>query len=68
VTLTGPGVHRDVPVGADGSYSVMVPAGKYTVVGHSPLYESGAGLCQAAGVVTVTSGHTTKADVLCQMK
>ncbi len=64
VTVTGPGVHRDVPVGADGSYSVMVPAGKYTVVGHSPLY---AGLCQAAGVVTVTSQHTTKADVLCQM-
>lgn len=67
VTLTGPGVHRDVPVGASGRYSVMVPAGKYTVVGHSPLYDGGAGLCQAATKVTVTSGHTTKADVLCQM-
>ena len=32
--------------------------------GHSPLY---GGLCQAAGVATVTSGHSTKADVLCQM-
>ena len=67
VTLTGPGVHRDVPVGASGNYAVMVPAGKYTVVGHSPLYGGGAGLCRAAGVVTVISGHTTKADVLCQM-
>jgi len=67
VTVTGPGVHRDVPVGASGSYSVMVPAGKYTVVGHSPLYQSGTGLCQAAGVATATSGHSTKADVLCQM-
>jgi len=45
----------------------MVPAGKYTVVGHSPIYESGAGLCRAAGVATVTGGHSTKADVLCQM-
>jgi hypothetical protein len=67
VTLTGPGVHRDVPVGASGTYSVVVPAGSYTVVGHSPLYESGAGLCQATGTATVTTGHTTRADVLCQM-
>jgi hypothetical protein len=37
------------------------------LVGHSPLYGSGTGLCQAAGVAMVTSGHTTKADVLCQM-
>jgi hypothetical protein len=67
VILTGPGVHRDMPVGASGTFSVMVPAGRYTVVGHSPLYGSGAGLCRAAGIVTVTSGHTTRADVLCQM-
>jgi hypothetical protein len=68
VTLTGPGVHRDVPVGATGSYSVMVPAGSYTVAGRSPLYGSGTGLCQATEVATVTSGHSTKADVLCQMR
>src|SRR5258708_685151 len=68
VTPTRPGVHRDVPIGASGTYSVVVPAGRYTVVGHSPLYGSGAGLCQATGVATVTSGHATKADVLCQMK
>ena len=64
VTLTGPGVHRDISIGASGTYSVMLPAGRYTVVGHSPLY---GGLCQAAGTATVTSGRTTKADVLCQM-
>ena len=67
VTLTGPGVHQDVSVGADGSYSVTVPAGTYTVAGRSPLYESGATLCRATGAVTVTRGHTTTADVLCQM-
>jgi hypothetical protein len=68
VTLTGPGVHRDVPVGAGGAFSVMIPAGRYTVAGHSPLYKSGAGLCQAAGIATVTAGRSTKADVLCQMR
>jgi hypothetical protein len=68
VTLAGPGVHRDVPVGASGTYSVTVPAGRYTVTGHSPLYGSGTYLCRAAEVATVTSGHSTKTDVLCQMK
>jgi hypothetical protein len=67
VTVTGPGLHRDVPVGASGSYLVTVPAGRYTVTGHSPLYGGGAYLCQAAGVATVRRGHTTKADVFCQM-
>jgi len=67
LTLTGPGVHLDVPVAADGAYSIRVPPGRYTVVGHSPLYQSGTALCRAAGTATVTSGHTAKADVLCQM-
>jgi hypothetical protein len=67
VTLNGSGVHRDVPVGASGTYSVTVPAGRYTVTGHSPLYGSGTYLCRAAGIATVTSGHSTNADVLCQM-
>jgi hypothetical protein len=67
VTLVGPGVHRGVPVGADGTFSVVVPAGRYTVTGHSPNYGSDTYLCQAEGEVTVTSGHTTRADVLCQM-
>jgi hypothetical protein len=67
VTLTGPGVHRDIQVGASGSFSVLVPAGTYTVAGRSPRYGSGAGLCRAAGPATVTTGHRTRADVLCQM-
>jgi hypothetical protein len=67
VILAGPGIRRDIPVGASGSYSAMVSPGTYTVTGRSPLYESGAVLCRAAGVATVTSGHSTTADVLCQM-
>ena len=67
VTVTGPGVHLDIPVGAGGAYSVRVPPGRYTVAGHSPLYGTGTYSCQAAGTATVTSGHSTKADVLCEM-
>jgi hypothetical protein len=68
VTVTGPGVHRDVHVGASGGYSVIVPAGSYTVVGHSPLYGSGTAPCRAARAATVTSGHGATADVFCQMR
>ena len=68
VTLTGPGVHRDILVGASGSFSVLVPAGTYTVAGRSPRYGSGAGVCRAAGPATVTTGHRTRADVRCQLK
>jgi hypothetical protein len=62
-----PGVHQDVSVGADGSYSITVPAGRYTIVARSPLDESDAALRRATGVATVTSGHATTADVLGQM-
>ena len=55
----GLGVHLDIRVGADGAYSVRVPPGRYTVTGQSALYGNGTYLCQAAGMATVTSGHTT---------
>jgi hypothetical protein len=68
VTLTGAGVHRDIQVRADGSFSVLVPAGTYILAGRSPRYGSGAGVCRADGPVTVAAGHRTRADVLCQLK
>jgi hypothetical protein len=67
VVVTGRGVHLDISVGSGGTFSVTVPAGRYTVVGHSPLYGSGKYLCQATRAVTVQSGHSSKAEVLCQM-
>ena len=68
VTLTGPGVHRAIAVGAGGRYSVRVPPGTYAVTGRSPLYQDGAAACRATGPATVTSGHRTEADVLCQLR
>jgi hypothetical protein len=67
VTVTGDGFRRDVIVGTGGTFSIAVPVGRYTVVGHSPRYGGGTALCQAAGKATVTRGHSTTADVLCQM-
>jgi hypothetical protein len=68
ITVTGSGVHRDVRVGTSGAFSLEIPTGRYTVVGHSPLYGSGQYLCQATRAATVTSDHTTKIEVLCQEK
>jgi hypothetical protein len=68
VTVTGPGVHRDVAVGQGGAYSVPLPAGSYRVAGHSPSYGGGAGQCRAAGLVTVRGGRSVTADVLCQLR
>jgi hypothetical protein len=59
---------RHIQVRADGSFSVLVPAGTYILAGRSPRYGSGAGVCRADGPVTVTAGHRTRADVLCQLK
>jgi hypothetical protein len=68
VTLTGTGMHRDIEVGTGGGYSAWVPAGSYVVAGRSPLYQGGAVACRAAGPATVTGGHRTEADVLCQLR
>ena len=45
VTLTGPGVHRDVPIGASATYSV-------TVIGQG-------GNCRADGTYAVLVAHET---------
>jgi hypothetical protein len=60
------GVHVDVA--SDGTFSVILPQGTYTLAGRSPLYGDGKYVCQATAEVTVRSGGVTSADVLCQEK
>jgi hypothetical protein len=67
ITIVGSGQSRDVPVGDDGAYSVTLPTGEYTIVGHSPEYGDGRYLCQAQQPVTITAGATTTADTSCSM-
>ncbi|MEY2434992.1 MAG: hypothetical protein QOC92_4717, partial [Acidimicrobiaceae bacterium] len=68
VTVSGPGAKRDIPVAADGAYSVAVAPGRYTVVGHSPSFNDGKAACQADGDAQVSSGAVATLDVFCQMK
>jgi hypothetical protein len=69
VTISGPGLHRDIAVAADGSYSVTLVPGRYTVVGRSPHFGEGRQLCRpVSDDAEVTAGATSTVDVLCQMK
>jgi hypothetical protein len=70
VTVTGGGVHLDVKVGLDGAYSVSLPAGRYTVVGHSPSVtaEGAAMPCPGRKEARVTPGATVVLDAVCSIK
>lgn len=72
IHVTGDGVDTQIPVGPDGSYSLAVSPGRYTVVGHSPsLIDNGAQVpCGTAdgGPVTVTAGQTITVDVGCPLR
>jgi hypothetical protein len=52
------GMTYDAVAGADGKFSLSVPAGAYTLTGTSPRYESGAAECQG-GVLLLNAGSTT---------
>ncbi|MCU7722557.1 hypothetical protein ODJ79_02405 [Actinoplanes sp. KI2] len=69
VSFDGGGTHADVAVKDDGSYSIALGPGRYTVAGSSPRYQDGKQACSpATGAVEVTAGSTTTVDVLCQMR
>lgn len=54
--------------GADGAFSLHVPAGSYTVTGSSPLIGGGAAVCQATTSVSLSAGATVTTMVICQVK
>ncbi len=67
VTVSGAaGSSYTVRVGSNGLFSLRMLAGVYTLTGRSPLFESGAVSCDAAGPVTVRGGMTTRVSVRCQ--
>jgi hypothetical protein len=67
VTIEGP-VDRTIDVGSDGTFSIWVPPGRYSLTGHSPLYGGGEYLCRGLTPVTVHMGQTTSTDVGCDMR
>jgi hypothetical protein len=68
VTVTGGAIVRDLAVGADGAYSVALPPGRYTLIGRSPSYGSGTGLCRAEQDAQITAGTTITLDTYCSMR
>jgi hypothetical protein len=53
-------------VATDGKFSLILPAGSYTVTGRSRQYEGGNLDCRASGAVTVAAGGTVHVLVSCQ--
>ncbi|HVY09801.1 MAG TPA: hypothetical protein VHB18_06635 [Mycobacteriales bacterium] len=53
-------------VGQLGRFELEVPPGRYTLIGHSPNYESGRGVCNGYRPVTVEPNRSTAVNVLCQ--
>jgi hypothetical protein len=70
VTISGTGYHRDISVGAHGAYSVVVPAGRYVVVGHSAhlTVNDVEAACPAPQDAQVAAGHTATLDAFCHMR
>jgi len=68
ITVTGTGMVRDLAVGTDGAYSLALPPGRYTVIGHSPSYGGGTGMCRAAEDAQITAGTTIAVDTYCSMR
>jgi hypothetical protein len=67
VSLIGNGAVT-VSVGPTGAYSISLNIGRYLLIGRSPLYNGGTGVCRATSPVTVTKDQTISVDVLCQEK
>jgi hypothetical protein len=53
---------------AGGTFTVDVPVGRYTVSGTSPKVQFGTARCHASSPVVVTRGHTTRVDIVCQIR
>jgi hypothetical protein len=58
---------RQASAAKDGSFTLVLPAGRYTLSGTSPQYNDGHGRCVATAPVVVREGAVTRADVTCVM-
>ena len=68
VTITSAsGARCDVPA-VHGSFAVSVPAGSYTVTGHSPSFGDGQYECFADGPVAVSSARAVSVTVVCPVR
>lgn len=59
---------RMATAGADGRYTVQLPAGTYSVEAHSPQMGTADTYCLAAGPVTLRPGSQAVSNAYCQMR
>jgi hypothetical protein len=65
----GAGLRFTATAGRDGRFRLSLPPGTYRLAGHSPLIDSGAGLCGALRPLHVTGGEPeAHVRVICQVK
>jgi hypothetical protein len=64
------GTTRQVQVANDGNFSVQLPPGTYTIVGHSPSVLAGTeqASCPVTQTASVTSGATVNVNAICSIK
>lgn len=67
VTASSASGTRQASAAKDGSFTLVLPAGRYTLSGTSPQYNDGHGHCVATAPVVVREGAVTRADVTCVM-
>jgi hypothetical protein len=62
------GVTVTAHAATNGTFTVAVPPGRYTVTGSSPNYNAGAGHCVGDTVTIAGSGPAPAVHVYCQIK
>jgi hypothetical protein len=67
ITAASPHDTQHGPAAKNGAFTLVLPAGTYTLTGTSPQYNSGQGQCIAAARVVIRAGVITRADVTCVM-
>jgi hypothetical protein len=68
ITASSASRTRQASAAQDGSFTLVLPAGSYTLTGTSPQYNDGHGRCVATAPVDVREGAVTRADVTCVMR
>lgn len=66
VIANGPRGRRATATDATGKFVLHLPAGRYSLIGRSPLYDGGRTVCKPATQITIQPAGQQTANVYCQ--